>query len=302
MTTKVSDQGSRIAALPYHRFLPRLYRLLLTVSKRHGLFTLARFHAKYFGGEQRVIIPCGTSLIIPDDSHYFGFLAGVHEPHVMEVIRTGLRIGDVCLDVGANIGYFSMMMAKTVGSTGRVIAFEPVPDTFDVLKMNSALAAEQGLNIDAQQAAISSHGGELAIDRREHSTLNQVRALSGDVSDGENVVSCFTLTQVLEDAGLTGQLALVKVDVEGHELAVLQGGLSVLMAGRVSQMIIEVTPGEDAVAIERILRSCHASILSWIDGSWREGSLGTLANRTDVLATFTRTSITHSSNSENSES
>lgn len=295
MTTKVSAQESRTTGLPYHRFLPRLYRLLLTASKRHGLFTLARFHAKYFGGEQRVVIPSGASLIIPDDSHYFGFLAGVHEPHVMEIIRTGLRIGDVCIDVGANIGYFSMMMAKAVGSTGRVIAFEPVPDTFDVLKMNASLAAGQGLNIDARRAAISSQEGELAIDRREHSTLNQVRALSGDVPDGENVVSCFTLTQVLEDLGLTGRLGLLKVDVEGHELSVLQGGLPVLMAGRVSQMIIEVTPGEDAVEIERILRSCHASFRSWIDGSWREGSLGTLANRTDVLATFARTSITHSS-------
>jgi FkbM family methyltransferase len=286
MTTLDQAIPSRIQALPYHRFLPRLYRLLLNLSKRHGLFTLARFHQRCFGGEQRVVIPQGGSLVIPDDPHYFGFLAGVHEPHVARIIRDCVRPGDTCLDVGANIGYFSMMMACVTGPQGRVYSFEPVPSTFEFLTLNAALAATQGLRIQARQAAVSSKTGELVIEHREHSTLNQVREAANESDAKSDRIPSITLNDFLRTTAITGRVKLLKVDVEGHELAVLEGALNVLQSRQIETMIIEVTPGEDATRISEILASCGASIQCWIDGRWQSTKITDSLCRTDALVSF----------------
>ena len=277
-------RSAPVAKLPHRRFLPLLYRQVLGLTRKHGLFTLARFHGRFFGGMQRVAIPGGSSLMIPDDSHYFGFLAGVHEQHVEALIRSSVSPGDVCVDVGANIGYFAMMMAKAAGTRGRVIAFEPVPDTFEILKLNAALAAEEGGNLEVHQAAVSAQAGELLIERQQHSTLNQVRVAQREET-GERV-PCVALSDFLDSAGITGRIALLKVDVEGHETAVMEGALPAFASGRVKRMIVEVTPGDEAGQIQRILAPCRAQIRCWINGQWREEGLSTLAHRTDVLVDF----------------
>lgn len=277
---------ARIDELPFHRFLPWLYRILLTVSRKHGLFTLARFHRRLFGGEQRVAIPHGESLIIPDDSHYFGFLAGVHEPHVAQIIRRSIRPGDFCVDVGANIGYFSMMMANAAGPGGRVLSFEPVPSTFETLRLNAALAERQGLHIVARQVAVSAEAGELVIERREHSTLNQVREIGDGTTDSGDRVPCLTLADCFSEAANNDRVSLLKVDVEGHELAVVRGALPVLQSGQIERMIIEITPGADAARIENLLATCKPSVECWIDGRWQSAKIKDLVFRTDVLVSF----------------
>lgn len=275
-----------LPSLPRFRLLPRLYRLILTLSRKHGLFTLSRFHHRWFGGDQYVDIPGGSRLFIPGDPHYFGFLSGIHEAHVTEAIAASVKEGDVCVDIGANIGYFSMIMARAAGAGGTVFAFEPVPDTFAVLKTNAMLAGEDGLNITPQQAAISAQEGELVIDRQVYSTLNQVRAVESEQDALDSRVKCVTLKGFLESRQITGQIALLKIDVEGHEAAVMEGALPVLKSGQVRKMIIEVTPGEDAVQLDRMLAGCGAKTLVWTDGAWQDVPVQKLQNRTDVLALF----------------
>src|ERR1039458_7626249 len=64
-----------------------------------------------------------------------------------------LRPGDVCIDVGANIGYYTLIMSKAVGPQGQVYAFEPVPPTFNYL--NKILTETKSFNVKAFQLAIS---------------------------------------------------------------------------------------------------------------------------------------------------
>ena len=284
MNTATTTQTSEIQGLPYRRILPRFYRALLGLTRRHGLFTLARLHDRFLGGMQRVRIPGGGSLIIPGDSHYFGFLSGVHEPHVAELIETSVAAGDVCIDVGANIGYFAMMMAMAAGPKGRVIAFEPVPDTFGFLKLNAALASLQSCHLEVHQAAVSSHAGELVIERQQHSTLNQVR--EAQPSEQGERVPCIALSEYLETAAIMNPVALLKIDVEGHELSVIEGAMAAFKAGRIKRMIIEVTPGEEAEKIGRLLASCKVETKCWIDHQWKAVGVSQLSSRTDVLVDF----------------
>lgn len=250
------------------------------------MFTLARFHTRFFGGEQCVDIPSGARLVIPGDPHYFGFLAGIHEPHVTEVIRSSVQPGDLCLDVGANIGYFATIMAKVVGPTGRTFAFEPVPDTFEALKLNAFLAENEGLRIEARRAAISNNCGELIIKRSEHSTLNEVQSITeGSANDGDRVQS-LTLESFVKSERISQRIALLKVDVEGHELPVIEGAISIIRSGQLKQLILEVTPGDDARQIEAILAPYGTSTEAWINGRWQSTPIGNLAHRTDILVKF----------------
>jgi FkbM family methyltransferase len=265
--------------------LPRIYRTVLTLTRRHGLRSLATIHHRVIPGARIVSLNGGSRLYVPGDPHYFGFLCGIHERHIERLIQSRLKIGDTCLDVGANIGYFAAMMAGAVGSTGTVYAFEPVPETFEILSINAKLAASSNLNIIPAMKAISSRDGQLSIRRREHSTLNEVMDLIGDGQEGDRV-DAVTINTALQAAGCHRAIALGKIDVEGHELSVVSGALPALRAGRIRSLVIEVTPGEDAVAIEGILESCKGRWLCWIDGKWQRMSLKELPYRTDVFVEF----------------
>lgn len=278
--------NSGMLNVPTIALLPRIYRRLLTVSRRHGLFTLARLHHRCFKRGQIVRLPGGGRLFVPPDPHYFGFLCGIHEEHVRNVIDRYVQPGNVCLDVGANIGYFAMMMADRIGTLGKVYAFEPVPETYDVLSLNAMLAGDSALNLLPIHAAVSSNNGELSICRNAHSTLHQVSALVGSSAPASGRVTCTTLASALERLKCDVPISLLKVDVEGHELAVLTGALPLLRSGRIHRMIIEVTPGNDAAVIDSMLNDCRATVRCWLAGRWKLTALSQLSLRTDAFVEF----------------
>jgi FkbM family methyltransferase len=154
------------------------------------------------------------------------FQRGVWEAHVERILREVLRPGDTGYDIGANLGYFSAVMAQAVGSSGRVVAFEPVPGTF------ARLALCQELNGYSQltplQTAVGATSGsiELALDPRlpgEASTyprLHRVEPLR------VRVPIC-KLDELVQTHELPPP-SLIKIDVEGHELAVLEGATRIL--------------------------------------------------------------------------
>ena len=277
---------SSMLNVPTLRTLPRIYQKLLMLSQRHGLFTLARLHHYFFRKGQIVLLPGGGRLFIPPDPHYFGFLCGIHEEHVRNIIDQHLHPVDVCLDVGANIGYFAVMMANRVGSTGRVYAFEPVPETYDILSLNAKLADDSSLNLVTIPAAVSSNDGELSICRHAHSTLHQVSNTSQMSENNSDRVPSTTLVSALKKLKCDTSISLLKIDVEEHELSVLKGAESLLRSGQVRRMIIEVTPGIDASAIAKILADCKTTVRCWLNGQWQSTPLDQLPFRTDVLVGF----------------
>jgi FkbM family methyltransferase len=268
-----------------HRILPHLYRGLLTLTRKHGLFTLARLHHRLWKGEQQVSIAGGAELLMPGDTHYFGFLAGVHERHITNLVNSIVVAGDPCIDVGANIGYFSMMMAARAGSSGRVLAFEPVPETYACLQKNAALAAKQGWLLEPFQKAVSAEAGRVSIQRHEHSTLHQVQKLAHSAPAASEEITCVSLDQVLKDNSIAS-VKLLKIDVEGHETQVIAGAMHSLQSGKVQHLVIEVTPGKDAESIGQMLADLKVKPLCWVDDSWKSIPVSQLEHRTDVWVSF----------------
>lgn len=157
------------------------------------------------------------------------FVGGVYELSTTFVIERLVRPGMVVVDVGANIGYFSLLAARKVGSQGKVYAFEPHPDNYALLVKN--IQANNYTNIVALQKAVSNTSGTL---RLFGSSTNHGRH-SLEPSNVLNLVNeveveAITLDEYLQQVVKSQQVDLLKIDVEGAEQMVIEGGRAILEA------------------------------------------------------------------------
>jgi FkbM family methyltransferase len=164
---------------------------------------------------------------------------GLHEFADMAFALHFLREGDLFLDVGANVGSYSVL-ATTRGAMA--IAFEPIASTYRKLQVNAALNHK----IRTWQAAVGSARGKLRMTSGLDS-MNRV-AESGDVE-----VPVVTL-----DEQDTGHVRLIKIDVEGHEQAVLDGARETLK--RTDAVIVEMN---DVGSLSSTLRDAGFTLVSY---------------------------------------
>jgi FkbM family methyltransferase len=164
-----------------------------------------------------------------------------YEPEVTAAVRSLLRPGGTFVDVGANIGWFSLLAASIVGPSGSVLAVEPNLRNCELL---AASRARNGFNrIDVVAGAASDAGGWLAL---ETDASNGRVIPLGPVSARTEPVRCsyavpaFTLDALLADRGLDAVDA-VKVDVEGVEARVFAGAER-LLAERRPPVVFEWYP------------------------------------------------------------
>jgi FkbM family methyltransferase len=148
------------------------------------------------------------------------FFFGFWEPNLTRFMAETIRPGAFAVDVGANVGYFSLLMSRLVGRTGAVFSFEASPRTFARLRKNIEL--NDCSNVLAQNLAISDRNGEIALFDSRYGDRNTgmattIQALGGTTS---TLVSCNTLTEALGPDLV--KVSFIKIDVEGAELPILQ--------------------------------------------------------------------------------
>jgi FkbM family methyltransferase len=139
-----------------------------------------------------------------------------HEPEFAELGRY-LHAGDWAIDVGANVGHYTCRMAQCVGVSGRILAFEPIPTSFALLAVN--LRAAGARNVSLFNAALSSETSiaGMTVPTYDDGLRNYYRARIS--SGGDFPVLCLKLDSIQ----ISGQVRLVKIDAEGHDLKVLMG-------------------------------------------------------------------------------
>jgi FkbM family methyltransferase len=162
---------------------------------------------------------------------------GAFEGHFAELFGTLVRPGDRCIDVGANIGLHTVRLAKLTGGQGEVIAVEPDPELADRASGNIALNDLPQARVI--NAAASDHSGEAQLYRPGVADTNRGRAsllqhtyLTGTTS---------TVPTVTVDEISAGPVDLIKIDVEGHEAAVVRGA-SATIARDAPLVIFEYAP------------------------------------------------------------
>lgn len=139
-----------------------------------------------------------------------------------------LNTGDWVIDVGANVGHYTKRFSELVGTTGRVIAFEPVPTTLSLLAANANLFSYA--NVTMINAAVSNKTSlaGISIPQFSNGLSNYYEAHLTSVLNGELRV----LTVSIDSLCLNQKIALVKIDAEGHEAFVLNGMQQVLERDR----------------------------------------------------------------------
>jgi FkbM family methyltransferase len=160
------------------------------------------------------------------------------EPNIRTEIQKRLRRGDQFLDIGANVGFYSLHAAKTVGANGTVYAFEPAPETRKALERNLLLNGIR--NVIPVAVALSNSIGrsELFLDARNNSGASSLRKSPN--SGGSVEVELDTYDNYAARNGLSVP-ALVKIDVEGAEVKVLRGMHDLLSRSDRPAVILEVS-------------------------------------------------------------
>ncbi len=150
------------------------------------------------------------------------FFMGEYERAITCVISKMVEIGDVCLDVGANFGWYATLLSKLSGPSGSVHAFEPVPTIFSELKQN-VLANGIGGNISINNEALGDAHGEVDL----HVFSDQPTGHSSISTLGNTEFICYksklrTLDSYLDENKIEN-VNFVKVDIEGAEMMFLKG-------------------------------------------------------------------------------
>ena len=148
---------------------------------------------------------------------------GTYEDGISALLERALHPGAVAIDVGANIGVLTVLMADVCGPTGAVHAFEPAAENFKHLEHN--VAANRLTNVSANHAAVTAVDGPVTIEFNEAypagSFVREKASATGDQVEG------VSLDSYVARAALK-RVDLIKVDVEGFEPAVLHGALASL--------------------------------------------------------------------------
>ena len=165
------------------------------------------------------------------------------EGDVEDAILRHLRPGDNFVDVGASVGYYSVVAAAIVGPHGRVFAIEPIPETYDLLRGNIALNALANVTHVAKACWTRREIVTLTVPWGDYglasaSTPRQGRKVRVEAVPLDDLTSGLPSVQVL------------KVDAEGAELEVLEGAMKTLAKTRF--LVVEVT--QDRARVEALLR------------------------------------------------
>jgi FkbM family methyltransferase len=172
-----------------------------------------RMTFEYFGARFRLFNTSVSQVMFYNPSRW-------HGARDMCFLRKLVRAGDTIVDIGANVGSHAIPLAKALGTTSPVYAFEPHPRTFAYLQANAAL--NQLPNLHLYNFALGESEGEVAFTDEKNDDLNRVSTHGS----GAIIVPVKPLDSIecLDQAAIT----LLKVDVEGYELFVLRGASKAL--------------------------------------------------------------------------
>lgn len=192
-------------------------------------------HFVYFDSTAIVLVELrhGPRLFVNLADYTIGMqtLLGHYEAAEIALVRRLVQPGDRVVDIGANVGVFTVTLAQAVGPTGRVYAFEPVAGLAGLLRRS--LAENRYGWVDLREQAVGDAAGSvelLQVQGGDHFGGSYLWREGGAAPVGH------TLTRVplvrLDDLGLERPIRLIKVDVEGAEPLALRGALGIIKADR----------------------------------------------------------------------
>jgi FkbM family methyltransferase len=184
----------------------------------------------------------------------------IRQDHAMLTSLLRLEPGDVFIDVGANIGFYSILASKRVGVQGRVLAFEPSYREYCRLLHNVRL--NQSNNVVCYNLGLGDHSGQFSfLEAEGHTGLGHFASDEPTQLGRTRILPVLPLSMLHDHIPKSGRIG-IKIDVEGAELNVLRGMPTLLTEDRVSFVVAEITPtflrrfGDTKEALYKLM-TCH---------------------------------------------
>jgi len=162
---------------------------------------------------------------------------GVHEKYETKLFKDSIKPGMVVVDIGANIGYYTLIAAKLVGSRGKVYAFEPEPNNYRLLIKNIEVNGYK--NVIPIQKAVSNKHGETKLFTSK-TVLSSLSFSEDNVPEKKEFVMVETIT--LEEFFKDSKVDFIKMDTEGAEGLIIEGAEKVLMRNNNLKIAMEFWP------------------------------------------------------------
>jgi FkbM family methyltransferase len=229
-----------------------------------------------FGPKGITLITCqGSKMYVNANLGYGGLgpillIHGVYEGYETELFKRLVKPGMVVVDIGANIGYYSLIAAKSVGRYGSVYAFEPEPNNYDLLLKSIEINGYD--NVIPVHKAVSNKQGrvKLFVDKVSpvHPSLSEVNI---DYKAGFVEVEAITLDSFFDDFVKDSRVDLIKMDTQGAEGLVIEGADKILTSNNL-KILMEFWPyglsnlGTDPLNLLNTLRN-YGFKLKLLDGT-----------------------------------
>jgi FkbM family methyltransferase len=203
------------------------------------------------------------------------FLSGRYELPVQEILSSLLAPGDVFFDIGANMGFFSVLAGRLIGPAGVIYAFEPVPANASMVEKNARLNHLANIRVVKVAASDRTGKGELLLAKYAGGAVLKSAGFPPDPAGSLTVE-----TSRLDDLIRLREVRppnVVKIDVEGAEMEVLRG-MAETLRGWAPTLIMEVDDSDEGTCMKK-LAECRSFVEqsgyrvdilpnSYTDGNW----------------------------------
>ncbi|WP_428326234.1 FkbM family methyltransferase [Nitrosopumilus sp.] len=178
----------------------------------------------------------GNKLYLDHNDSLSLSLYGYHEKTETELVKQEIKPGDVVLDVGANIGYYTLLFAKLVGPQGHVFAFEPEPKNFELLTKNVNVNGYK--NVTLIQKAVSNNN------EIKNFYLTNTNTISHRLSKPHNECKSIKIETISLDDFIDKHdiVNFIKIDIHGSEGNAIKGMLSILKKNETIKLLQEWWP------------------------------------------------------------
>lgn len=183
-------------------------------------------------------LPFGSWWMLRGDVISAGLLDGNFENSELRFVQRFLKPGMTVLDIGANQGLYTLLASKLVGTEGRVLAVEPSPREFRRLKFHLWINSCKNVEVVNIALGAVSGSGQLHVVMGSESGCNSMRPPDVAQPTQQLPVSVERLEDVVRMRGIAS-IDLIKLDVEGAELSVLQGAGQVISSDRRPVILVE---------------------------------------------------------------
>ncbi|MFQ5551835.1 MAG: FkbM family methyltransferase [Gemmatimonadales bacterium] len=205
------------------RILRPLYELSLDV------FTLGKGYRRIINGVEPLYIHPKHRGLVPEE----------YEPKVFHYLRDHISPGSVCVNVGAHVGIFTLCMAKWAGDSGRVVAYEPNPETVKILRSNVRRNRVSD-RVQVVEKGVGSSSGVVTYHAAGAAGYGRIGSPNPESSEEHRAIEIH-ITTLDESLGAT-EIDWLLIDAEGFEWQILRGGAEIIARSPHIRIVFENHP------------------------------------------------------------